>query len=286
MSAYQIQSYYDAATHTVSHIVWETASHEAAVIDSVLDFDIKSGRTSTTSADLILAFLRQHDLQLRWILETHAHADHLSAAQYLQAQAGGKTAIGARIGEVQRHFSSLFNFAMPAQAGQDFDCLLNEGDLLNLGAQRLRVLHTPGHTPACISYLIGDDAFIGDTLFMPDYGSARCDFPGGDAAILYASVQKLYALPENTRLHLCHDYPPAQRAPQWLTTVAQQKHGNCHIHEGVSLQDFVSMRVSRDKTLPVPQLLLPSIQVNIHAGKLPEAESNGVRYLKIPLNKL
>ncbi len=286
MSAYQIQSFYDAATHTVSHLVWDVASAEAAVIDSVLDFDIKSGRTSTQSADLVLEFLRQHQLTLRWILETHAHADHLSAAQYLQKMAGGKTAIGARIGEVQQHFSQVFNFAMPAIAGQDFDCLLNQGDLLALGAQQIRVIHTPGHTPACVSYLIGDDAFIGDTLFMPDYGSARCDFPGGDAAQLYGSVQKLYALPEHTRLHLCHDYPPAQRAPQWLTTVAQQKQHNCHIHEGVSLQDFVSMRVSRDKTLAVPQLLLPSIQVNIHAGKMPEAEGNGVHYLKIPLNVL
>lgn len=286
MTAYQIHSFYDEATHTVSHIVWDTLSAEAAVIDSVLDFDIKSGHTSTKSADLILDFLQQQRLQLRWILETHAHADHLSAAQYLQQRAGGKTAIGARIGEVQQHFSRLFNLAMPAQAGQDFDLLLNHGDQLALGAQQIAVLHTPGHTPACVSYLIGDDAFIGDTLFMPDYGSARCDFPGGDAAQLYASVQQLYALPDHTRLHLCHDYPPAQRTPQWLTTVAQQKQQNCHIHQGVSLQDFVSMRVSRDKTLAVPQLLLPSIQVNIHAGKLPLAESNGIQYLKIPLNKL
>ena len=286
MPAANIQSFFDPATFTVTHIVSDPTTGKAAIIDSVLDYDQKSGRTSHTNADKLIAHVRQKNLHVDWLLETHAHADHLSAAPYLKAQLGGKIGIGRYICEVQAVFKKIFNSPDMTTDGTDFDRLFDDGDIVQIGNLTMQVMHTPGHTPACLTYLVGDDAFVGDTLFMPDYGSARCDFPGGDAASLYRSIQKVLALPPATRLHLCHDYPPGDRAPHWITTVAEQRATHIHVHGGVSEADFVSMRVARDKTLAMPNLILPSVQVNVRAGRLPPAESNGVSYLKIPLNLL
>lgn len=286
-----IQSFFDPTTSTVTHVLADLATRRAAVIDPVLDYDPASGRTCGTSADAVAAHLRAHALQLDWLLETHAHADHLSGAPRLQAEFGGRIAIGAHIGAVQQAFGPLFNLGETAPASS-FDTLFDEGASFAVGGLKVQVWHTPGHTPACVSYLVahddGLDAFIGDTLFMPDYGSARCDFPGGDAHALYRSVRRLLALPAEARLHLCHDYPPAggERPPQWVTTVAAQRAANLHLHDGVGEAEFVALRQARDRTLAVPALLLPSIQVNLRAGRLPAAEANGVRYLKIPLNAL
>jgi len=285
-----IRSFFDPATFTVTHVVADAQAKRAAVIDPVLDYDPKSGHTSTANADVVIAFVRDAGLKVDWLLETHAHADHLSAAPYLKEQLGGTLAIGAHIRDVQQVFRKLFNGAEIAVDGAPFEHLFADDDRFSIGALEVQVLHTPGHTPGCVSYCVASDAgldvFIGDTLFMPDYGSARCDFPGGDAAQLYRSVQRLLALPDAARLHLCHDYPPAERAPQWVSTVAEQRRANIHLHEGVDEAAFVAMRSARDKTLAKPVLLLPAIQINVRAGQWPAPEANGVRYLKIPLNAL
>lgn len=283
----QVQAFFDAATATVTYVVHAGDGSDCAVIDSVLDYDPKSGRTSTASADRVVAFIRQHRLHTAWLLETHAHADHLSAAPYLQQQLGGRIAIGAAIRTVQHAFSGIYNFKQAgARDGSQFDHLFEADEEFMIGGLRARALHVPGHTPADIAYQVGDAVFVGDTLFMPDVGTARCDFPGGSASALYHSVRRLLALPPQTRLFMCHDYPPAQREAAWETTVAAQRAANIHIRDGVTEQEFVDMRTRRDATLQMPVLILPAIQVNISAGHLPEPEDNGVRYLKIPLNAI
>jgi glyoxylase-like metal-dependent hydrolase (beta-lactamase superfamily II) len=281
-----VQSFFDQDTATVTHVVHDPVTLRAAVIDSVLDYDPKSGRSSRASADKVIDYVSKHGLQLEWLLETHAHADHLSAAPYLKDRLGGKLAMGRHICAVQAVFSKVFNAKDMDTEGADFDHLFNDGEVFNIGQLEVRVMHTPGHTPACVTYLIGNDAFVGDTLFMPDYGSARCDFPGGDAATLYRSIQTLLALPAATKLHLCHDYPPAGRGPAWVSTVAEQREKNIHVHDGIAQAEFVAMRTARDKTLAMPVLILPAIQVNVRAGRLPAPEDNGVSYLKIPVNAL
>jgi glyoxylase-like metal-dependent hydrolase (beta-lactamase superfamily II) len=282
----EIKTFFDPATYTFSHVLADPATKRAALIDSVLDYDPKSGRSRTASADRLIAWVREAGLQVDWHLETHAHADHLSAAPYLQQQLGGRTGIGSHIRQVQGVFKAIFNAEDLATDGRQFDHLFDDGETFAVGELSVQVLHTPGHTPACLSYVVGDDAFIGDTLFMPDYGSARCDFPGGDAATLYRSVRRLLALPGHTRLHLCHDYPPGERSPCSLTTVAEQRAHKVHLHDGIDEASFVAMRTARDRTLELPTLLLPSVQVNMRAGHFPPAEANGVSYLKIPLNAL
>ncbi len=286
MQTPRIQSFFDSATFTVTHVLSDPATHCAALIDSVLDYDPKSGRTSHTSADKVIAYVVESGLRVEWIVETHAHADHLSAAQYLKEELGGRIAIGRPICDVQAVFKKVFNAPDMDTLGADFDRLLDDGEVLQVGDLKLTALHTPGHTPACMTFVCGLDAFVGDTLFMPDYGSARCDFPGGDAAALYQSIQRILALDPATRLHLCHDYPPAGRSPAWVSSVADQREANIHVHDGVTQADFVSMRTARDKTLSMPVLLLPSVQVNVRAGKFPPPQDNGVSYLKIPLNVL
>ena len=281
-----IQSFFDPDTATVTHIVSDPVTRRAAIIDSVLDYDPKSGRTSHASADKVIEHVRQAGLTVEWLLETHAHADHLSAAPYLKAQLGGQMGIGRHICDVQAVFKKLFNAPDMNTEGAEFDHLFEDGEVFQIGAIDVRVMHTPGHTPACLTYVMGQHAFIGDTLFMPDYGSARCDFPGGDAATLYRSIQKVLALAPETQLHLCHDYPPEGRAPAWVITVRQEREKNIHVHDGISEAEFVSVRTARDKTLAMPELLLPSVQVNVRAGQLPPPEDNGVRYLKIPINVL
>lgn len=282
-----VTSFFDPDTWTVSHVVHEKEGGACAIVDAVLDYDAKSGRTRTTSADKLAAFVQQNKLQAAWILETHAHADHLSAAHYLRGKLGGKIAIGAAITQVQATFKRIFNLEPGFQAdGSQFDRLLQDGETLAIGALQVRALSVLGHTPACMAYLIGDAVFVGDTLFMPDVGTARCDFPGGDASALYRSVRRLLSLPPETRLYMCHDYPPEGRSPVWETTVAEQRAKNIHVHDGVSEDEFVKMRTARDATLDMPALILPSVQVNIRAGEMPPAEDNGVSYLKIPLNAL
>ena len=264
-------------------MVHDPATWQAAVIDPVLDFDLKAGRTSTYSADRLLTHLREQGLSLQWILETHAHADHLSAAPYLKQQAGGQIAIGEHIRDVQANFGRLYN--QPVTAPDGFDRLLRGGEQLHIGTLAVTALLVPGHTPADLAYAIDDAVFVGDTLFMPDLGSARCDFPGGDATQLYRSMRRLLSLPPATRLFVCHDYP-AGREPRWQTTVAEQRAANIHVRDGIAEADFVAMRQARDATLEVPTLMLPALQVNIRAGRLPPAESNGVAYLRIPINAL
>ncbi|AOK29634.1 MULTISPECIES: MBL fold metallo-hydrolase [Burkholderia] len=290
-SAIAVEGFFDPATSTVSYLLLDTTRNECALIDSVLDFDPKSGRTRTASADKLLERVRALGARVRWLLETHVHADHLSAAPYLKRQVGGEIAIGAAVVRVQRVFGTLFNADTSfARDGSQFDRLLEDGDTLPLGTLTIRALHTPGHTPACMTYVIDDGgtlaAFVGDTLFMPDYGTARCDFPGGDARVLYRSIRKVLSLPADTRLYLCHDYQPGGRAVQYVSTVAEQLRANVHVRDGVSEDEFVSMRTARDATLDMPMLMLPSVQVNMRAGHLPEPEDNGLRYLKIPLNAL
>ncbi len=281
----QIESFFDTATWTFTHVVHAGPGSRAAVIDSVLDFDPKSGRTSTASADRVIAFVRELKLQVDWILETHAHADHLSAAPYLRREIGGKIAIGANIRLVQGVFKKIFNLEPEFQLdGSQFDHLFHDGERFQIGALEVDVMFVPGHTPACAAYRIGDVVFVGDTLFQPDVGTARCDFPGGDADTLYESIHRLLALPPGTRLYMCHDYPPDGREVKAFTTVAEERARNVHVHEGVARDAFVAMRRKRDATLAMPTLLLPSIQVNIRAGELPPPEDNGVRYLKLPLN--
>ncbi len=284
----QVTGFFDEATYTITYVVADPDGDRCAIVDPVLDYDPKSGRTSTGSADKLIEFLRVEKLQVEWILETHAHADHLTAAPYLREKVGGKTAIGEHIRTVQETFAGVFNLEAGFRAdGSQFDHLFKDGETFAVGALEGRVMHTPGHTPACITYLIGDAGFVGDTLFMPDYGTARCDFPGGDAATLYRSIQKLFALPGDTRLFMCHDYmAPGRDAYAWETTVADEKAENIHVGSGATEQDFVRMRTERDATLSMPVLILPAVQVNIRAGQFPTPESNGVSYLKIPLNAL
>jgi glyoxylase-like metal-dependent hydrolase (beta-lactamase superfamily II) len=271
----------------VSYVVYDAPRGRAAIVDPVLDYDPKAGRTSTASADKLIRFVREQGLQTDWILETHAHADHLSAAHYLKQALGGRIAIGNHIQQVQGVFKRLFNLESDfPQDGSQFDHLFTEDEVFAIGGLSARALFVPGHTPADMAYRIGDAVFVGDTLFMPDVGTARCDFPGGDAHTLYRSMRKLLALPADTKLFMCHDYPPAGRDPAWQTTVAEQRAHNIHVHDGVSEDDFVAMRQKRDAGLEMPVLILPSIQVNIRAGTMPAAESNGVSYLKIPVNAL
>lgn len=282
-----VQPFFDPVTCTVSYVVYEAPGGGCAVIDSVLDYDAKSGRTSTGGAERIVTFVRAKQLRVEWILETHAHADHLSAAHYLRGVLGGKVAIGAEIAKVQTAFKGVFNLERDfCTDGSQFDHLLRDGETFAIGALGAQALSVPGHTPACMAFLVGNAVFAGDTLFMPDVGTARCDFPGGDAHVLYHSIRRLLALPPSTRLFMCHDYPPAGREPAWETTVHAQREMNIHVHEGVTEKQFVAMRTARDKTLGMPVLILPSVQVNIRAGELPPPEANGVAYLKIPLNLL
>ena len=282
-----VQSFFDPATWTVSYVVYEKEGAACAIIDSVLDYDPKSGRTQTVSADKLIAFVQEKHLQLAWILETHAHADHLSAAHYLRDKLGGKITIGAAITDVQSVFKGVFNLESAfASDGRQFDHLLQDGESFAIGALTAQALSVPGHTPACMAYAIGDAVFVGDTLFMPDVGTARCDFPGGDAHSLYRSMRKLLSLPDQTRLFMCHDYPPEGRSAAWQTTVAAQRASNIHVHDGVSEDQFVKMRKARDATLEMPVLILPAVQVNIRAGEMPPVEDNGVAYLKIPINAL
>jgi glyoxylase-like metal-dependent hydrolase (beta-lactamase superfamily II) len=282
-----VQSFFEPVTCTVSYVVYEAPGSACAIVDSVLDYDPKSGRTSTEAADRLIAFVRDKQLKVEWILETHAHADHLSAAPYLKRLLGGKIAIGERIKTVQQVFHKIFNLEPGFRLdGSQFDHLFAENEEFRIGNLSAQVLYVPGHTPADSAYRIGDTVFVGDTLFMPDIGTARCDFPGGDAHKMYRSVRKLLSLPDDTRLFMCHDYPPEGREPVWETTVARQRAANIHVHDGISEQAFVEMRNARDATLAMPTLILPAIQINIRAGDLPPAEENGVHYLKIPLNAL
>ncbi|MFN3474799.1 MAG: MBL fold metallo-hydrolase [Blastomonas sp.] len=283
-----IKAFFDNATNTVSYVVHDPETLRGAVIDSVLDYDPASGRTSFSSADAIIAYVQGRDLAIDWMLETHAHADHLSAAPYLQQKLGGKIAIGASITLVQNVFGKLFNAGTEFERdGSDFDALFHDGDHFKIGNLDVTVLHVPGHTPADVAYVIGDAVFVGDTMFMPDYGTARADFPGGDARTLFRSLRRILELPGDTRLFMCHDYLPEGRAHfVWETTVAEQRAHNVHAHDGITEDEFVAMREKRDAGLDMPRLILPSIQVNMRAGHLPDADDNGVRYLKIPLDAL
>ncbi|MCF1487034.1 MBL fold metallo-hydrolase [Pseudomonas sp. AA27] len=286
-----VEEFFDKATWTISYLVMDGETRQCALIDSVLDYDPKSGRTCTDSADKLIARVKALDAKVQWILDTHVHADHLSAAAYLKEQLGGTIAIGAQITQVQKVFGTLFN-AEPgfARDGSQFDVLFEDEEGFRIGNLHARALHTPGHTPACMSYMVEDAGetavFVGDTLFTPDYGTARCDFPGASAKTLYRSIRRLLAFPDQTRLFMCHDYLPGGRELCYVTTVAEQRADNIHIHEGVSEESFVEMREARDKTLDMPVLILPSVQINMRSGQFPEPEANGVSYLKIPLNKL
>ncbi|MDZ4060420.1 MAG: MBL fold metallo-hydrolase [Brevundimonas sp.] len=280
-----VEGFFDAATNTITYLVADPATGAAAVIDPVLDFDAASGRTSTASLEQVLARIAERGLTLERVLETHAHADHLTGADEIRKRTGAPIGIGSRITEVQKVFGVLFEAHDVTADGVVFDSLYADGARFSLGALPVEVMHTPGHTPACVSYVIGDAAFVGDTLFMPDYGTARCDFPGGDAATLYWSIQRLLTLPDATRVFLCHDYKAPERTEfAWETTIGEQRRENVHVHAGISEAAFVALREARDKTLGVPRLILPSVQVNMRGGHLPDPEANGVRYLKIPLN--
>ncbi len=282
-----IRAFFDEATFTVSYLVWDPATSTAAVIDPVLDYDPKSGRTSTKSADAILGAAASQGLKVEWVLETHAHADHLSAGAYMREKVKAKIVIGERIRTVQSTFRTLFNIADQTTDGSDFDRLVKDGDRIALGILTVEVLHTPGHTPACVSYRITDAVFVGDTLFMPDYGTARVDFPGGDARTLYRSIRRILSLPPETRLFMCHDYKaPGRNTYAWETTIAAERERNVHVRDGVTEDEFVARRTERDRTLAMPVLILPSVQVNIRAGRMPTPEANGVSYVKIPLNAL
>ena len=283
-----VKSFFDTATNTVTYVVSDPSSGICVIIDPVLDFDHASGRTSTASADAVIDYIRGNNYEVVWILETHAHADHLTAASHLKARTGAQTGIGRFITETQGIFKGIFNLEDGFKAdGTQFDRLLDDGDTLELGALQITVLHTPGHTPACVTYLVGDAAFVGDTMFMPDYGTARVDFPGGDAATLYRSIRRILELPPETRLFMCHDYKaPGRDEYAWESTVAEQRKGNVHIRDGVSEAEFVEFRTGRDAKLGMPKLILPSIQVNIRAGEMPPADDNGVVYLKLPVDAL
>lgn len=284
-----VEAFFDPATFTYSYVVSDPTSGQCALVDPVLDYDPAAGRTSHKNADRLIAYVREHDLHVQWILETHVHADHLSAGHYLKEQLGGTLAIGDRITVVQDTFGKLFNVEPEfATDGRQFDRLFKDGETFRVGSVEARAIHTPGHTPACMTYLIGDAAFVGDTLFMPDYGTARCDFPGGDARTLYRSIHtKLFALPDATRVFMCHDYKaPGRDQYLYETTIGAERTGNVHIHVGIGEEQFVTMRQARDATLGMPTLILPSVQINMRAGELPPAEDNGTRYLKIPLDLL
>ncbi len=283
-----VKGFFDEPTNTVSYVVSDPATKACAVIDSVLDYDAAAGRTSTKSADAIIACVRARGFACEWVLETHVHADHLSAAPYIQERLGGKLAIGENIRVVQDTFGKIFNAGTEFQRdGSQFDRLFKDGDEFAIGSLNVHVMHTPGHTPACMTYVIGDAAFIGDTLFMPDYGTARADFPGGSARELYRSIRKVLSLPADTRLFLCHDYKaPGRDHYAWETTVAEERAKNVHVRDGVSEDEFVAMREARDRTLAMPKLIIPSIQVNMRAGEMPPPEDNGTVYLKIPINRL
>ncbi len=282
----QVRAFFHEPTYTVSYLVWDPTTKRGAIIDSALDFDQRSGRTGTRSAQEILAAAQAEGVIIDWLLETHAHADHLSAAPFLKQATGAPIVIGEHIQTVQKVFKDIFNLDHVTADGRPFDRLLRDGETLKLGELEIEVMHTPGHTPACVSYLIGDAVFVGDTMFMPDYGTARADFPGGDARLLYRSIQKVLSLPGDTRVYVCHDYKaPGRDQYAWQTTIEEER-ANVHLANGVSEDAFVAMRESRDRTLELPALILPSIQVNINAGVLPPAEDNGVRYLKLPLDKL
>lgn len=285
-SRLRIESFFDPATFTFSHIVWDSASAQCALVDSVLDYDPKSGRTGTASADRLMARVRELGLQVQWLLETHVHADHLSAAPYIQKKLGGRIGIGSRIRVVQETFGRVFNEGSDFRRdGSQFDALFEDGDTYTIGGMQGFAMYTPGHTPACMVHVIGDAAFVGDTLFMPDAGTARADFPGGDAGTLYDSIQKVLALPEAMRLFMCHDYGPNGRAIAWETTVGEQKANNIHVGAGRSRDDFVRMRSARDATLGMPRLILPSLQVNMRAGHVP-TDGSGRMMLKLPINAL
>ena len=285
----QVEGFFDAATSTVSYIVLDRATKQCAIVDSVLDYDPKSGRTSHASADVLIQRVRELGATLQWILETHVHADHLSAAPYLKQALGGQLGIGQHITTVQKVFGTLFNAGSGfAHDGRQFDHLFADGETFAIGKLQVRAMHTPGHTPACLTYVVSDAvrtaAFVGDTLFMPDYGTARCDFPGGDARTLYRSINKVLSLPPETVLYMCHDYQPGGREVQFVSSVAEEREKNLHVRNGISEEEFVAMRHARDATLDMPTLILPSVQINMRAGELPEPEANGTRYLKIPLN--
>ncbi len=283
----QVEAFLDRDSETFTYVVYDHIGGHAAVIDPVLDYDPKSGRTRTDGAQRVIDFVRTHNLTVDWVLETHAHADHLSAAPFVREQVGGKIAIGEKISAVQEIFKNVFNLEKQFLVdGSQFDKLFAEGETFNIGDIDAEVIYTPGHTPADMSWRIGDAVFVGDTLFMPDVGTARCDFPGGNAHTLYHSIQTLLSMPEDTRLFMCHDYPGDKREHAYLTTVAEQKKHNIHVHDGVTEQQFVAMREARDKTLEMPRLILPSIQLNIRAGQMPPAEDNGTVYFKIPVNVL
>ncbi|CAM5775512.1 hydrolase glyoxylase [Labrys miyagiensis] len=284
----EVKSFFDSNTFTISHVVRDPHSNACAIVDSVLDYDAASGRTMTVSARDLIDYVKSESLEVQWLLETHAHADHLSAAPLLQAELGGQLAIGREIVRVQEVFGKIFNAGTEFQRdGSQFDRLFRDGDRFKIGGLDAAVLHVPGHTPACLAYVVGDAVFPGDTLFMPDYGTARCDFPGGDARTLYRSIRRLMQLPGEARMFMCHDYKAPDRDEYaWETTVGAERNANIHVHDGVSEDEFVKMRTERDATLAMPKLILPSVQVNMRAGKLPPAEDNGVRYLKIPVNAL
>ena len=287
MSLPSVTAFFDEATFTVTYVAADPDTRRAAIIDPVLDFDPASGRTSTTSADKVVDFVRDSGLAVDWILETHIHADHLTAAPYLKEQLGGRIAIGSNVTAVQETFKSVFNIEDLETDGTQFDHLFVDGDEFKVGSIAGSIIGSPGHTPACITYVVGDAAFVGDTLFMPDFGTARADFPDGDAGMLYDSIQKILALPDGTRLFMCHDYKaPGRDEFRWETSVAEQRENNVHVNRNVSRDEFVAMREGRDAELGMPKLIIPSIQVNVRAGHLPDAESNGVRYLKIPLDAL
>ena len=281
-----VHGFFDEATNTITYVVVEPEGKACAVVDSVLDFDYASGRTDTRSADAVIDFIQKNELRLEWVLETHVHADHLSAAPYIQEKLGGQIGIGERITVVQNTFGKIFNEGTRFQRdGSQFDRLFKEGDVFMVGQMRGEVLHTPGHTPACLTYVVGDAAFVGDTLFMPDFGTARCDFPGGSAETLFESVQKIMSLPDDTRIFVGHDYKaPGRDTYAWESTVGEQKALNIHVGAGKSRDDFVAMRNTRDATLAMPRLIIPSLQVNMRAGNMPEPEDNGVSYLKVPVN--
>lgn len=282
----QVQPFFDELTNTISYVVRDPESTACAIIDPVLDFEPASARTDTKSADAVIDYVESHGLDCQWILETHVHADHLSAAPYIRERLGGQLAIGSRISVTQETFGPIFNAeAEFARDGSQFDCLFDDGEEFGVGEISARAIHTPGHTPACMTYIIGDAAFVGDTLFMPDYGTARADFPGGDARTLYRSIQKIFALPDETRLFMCHDYLPENRSVyRWETTVGEQLRANIHVNHTISEDAFVTMREKRDEQLGAPKLILPSIQVNIRAGHMPPPEDNGTTYLKLPVN--
>jgi len=285
--ASRVRPFFDSRTATISYVVSDVATGSAAIIDPVLDFDFKSGHTDTRAADALLACIRAEDLNVQWILETHAHADHLSGARYLQEQVGGRIAIGENIREVQATFKKIYNLERSfLPDGSQFDHLFRDGETFHIGRLEAQALLVPGHTPADMAYLVDDAVFVGDTLFMPDVGTARADFPGGDAHLLYRSIRRLLDLRPETRVFVCHDYPPSGRPPAWESTVAAQRAANIHVRDGVSEAEFVAMRTARDATLEVPTLILPSIQVNVRAGRLPPADANGIAYLRIPLNAL